>query len=379
MNQVKLTLLRILCGLALLQPSLALMANLGLIHTLIKLVLVTCVYLGWSIVFCVNTIEDILSKNVEGLLLRSVLIALGTIVLIHFQIEGRVADGRLVSALSYNLPIIIKYVIFYEVFRFIAKEGINRGHIWLFIFYIFPIIFLIDKSGLFLDFSRLSTGSSRAWTLGYGDGLMLLYFLVRKQFMGLRLTVLDIVSLVILFYIGSRTNMFLLGIVLLYDYVRNIRYKGVLLIVVTASLILSSETAKNIDIERFTVLLEDRNDDASYRERLHFNREGIKDILDNCIIGNYAGQLEVKGLTTQPSPRWGGYMHNVLSFVRQFGLVGLMALLLTVLVMLNWRHVQQYNAVIIYLVIVSVFSRSYVFPYLWIILGLWEGKRRIYR
>lgn len=379
MNQVKLILLRILCGLALLQPSLALMANLGLIHTLIKLLLVTCVYLGWSIIFCVNTIEDIILKNVEGLLLRSVLIALGIIVLIHFHIEGRVADGRLVSALSYNLPIIIKYMIFYEVSRFIAKEGINRGHIWLFIVYIFPTIFLIDNSGLFLDFSRLSTGSSRAWTLGYGDGLMLLYFLVRKQFKGLTLTVLDFVSLVILFYIGSRTNMFLLGIFLLSDYIWNIRYKGVLLIVVTSSLLLSGEMVKNIEIKRFTVLLEDRNDDASYRERLHFNREGIKDILDNFIIGNYAGQLEVKGLTTQLSPRWGGYMHNVLSFVRQFGLVGLIALLLTVLVMLNWRHVQQYNAIIFYLVIVSVFSRSYVFPYLWIILGLWEGKRQIYR
>ena len=121
----------------------------------------------------------------------------------------------------------------------------------------------------------------------------------------------------------------------------------------------------------------DADVDGSAQARQHLVEINLKDIKNNWLIGNYGGQYEMFGLA-------GAYIHNVLSFWRQFGLFTFMGILglLGILGMRSFwiikrRREEGYLLVLftMYVALGIFLSKSYVYPTLWFLFGFYVYKQ----
>ena len=102
---------------------------------------------------------------------------------------------------------------------------------------------------------------------------------------------------------------------------------------------------------------------------------GLNAISNNIFIGDFAGQVKIAG--DGLGARWGGYMHNILSFFRQGGVI-VFALVVIILInsfttlyqIVKRNLLSSLFGVILYIIVVSLFSRSYVYPWIFLLAGI---------
>lgn len=196
---------------------------------------------------------------------------------------------------------------------------------------------------------------------------------------------LVIVSLVILFVIGSRSSMFIFLVVLLFMMFKENNIKQNMFILISL-ISFANYTISYLDIDiennRMFVLVSSDKVDISKQERSNMLSIGIEDIKNNPIIGNYGGQFYYE-------KNYGNYIHNILSFYRQYGLIVFIGLIIIFFYILRhyyfWMR-NDYDNSLNYIFYISIFiimelllTRSYTTLHFWFAIGLFADPKKFIR
>lgn len=326
----------------------------------------------------------LISKTTPSLQLKK-MVSTGFIVvfLILFLIKadttGYTANGTLKTAFEVYSVLFLKYACFLSLFVYTTKKNLIKKPLIVFLLaLIFTPYLFIHSSFLSIDYSKLATFLSRAWTLDYGDVLVISFFttlpLLNKTEKGL----IFILTTYTIFLIGSRTNFYLVALIFISSiifYLYRRHKKSMIILGVVGALFLNNYSQKIETNNRMFAIL-NLSLDQSFTERQSFAKKGIEDFKDNVIFGNFGGQTKTFVPSKQRSPRWGSYIHDFRSYWRQFGLIGVLFTTITFLLALKFIQESYYRELSMYVLAVSLFSRSFVFPYMFIILGLWMQNRK---
>jgi len=183
-----------------------------------------------------------------------------------------------------------------------------------------------------------------------------------------------------LFVIGSRTMLYAYFLcsycVYMFLCYKNKQYKTIFLntviFVLFASLI-SFFSQQFVDYEgvgRMLAIFSDIDEDASVVGRIYQYSIGISDILNNPFLGYYSGDIEHFGV-------FGNYIHGVLSYWRQFGILPFIVIvylaLFSLKVFMSTKKLDERAGFFIFLTIVFVLttfiSRTYTYPAIYLMIG----------
>jgi len=184
-------------------------------------------------------------------------------------------------------------------------------------------------------------------------------------------------SIFVLSSLYGRTPFYLMIVIsfimLLRDFNLNYKFMFVIIIIVATIYIVSFFDLESSRMFHFLLTGEDSSWDARTLQKSY----GYQDIKDNWFLGAYAGQFYNHELT------FGSYIHNFLSFYRQFGLAVIL-LLTCIFLRIGKNYYLWYRKLysekvdyIFYLgffvILEIIFSRSYTLPYLFFVLGMFSS------
>lgn len=304
------------------------------------------------------------------------------VIIYNFDVVGY--RGRdLKSAIEINVPIIIYNFGYFSIAYLILC--INKDKIkslllvyWLIITFI--IIMLSWSTGYQISLYNFS-GDSYVDYLRLSDlyvilsSLLLSFYLRSNKFICIFL-----LSIICLFCLKSRTSLFLFLVSSVWGfyYFFKGRAFSALMILLLTLISLSSvyDTLLTIfDESRFSLLFS--GSDSSMFNRDLLNDQGLLDIYKYPFEGRFGGQLI--NSVDRDGARWGAYMHNFISYWRQFSILSFI-LLLTVILMSMYSVVKVFIkryfipdsllylslTLYFYMFFAMVFSRSYAFSYVFI-------------
>ena len=194
--------------------------------------------------------------------------------------------------------------------------------------------------------------------------------------------------LLLLFVVYSRTSLYFFaftvfaGIFISSSGRRKICY--LLPVVFFALIIISlSETLSHMELPyslNRMLFVFSGSDDGSLNGREMIFEGSLRSLENSLLLGDFGNQIDVFGY-------WSFYIHNVLSYLRQFGLIAfifVIIMLLLPLIFFTYRvHVGRRLSisplymfgflVSFYLLCIYVFSRSYMYPYIYLMPGYFIG------
>lgn len=188
------------------------------------------------------------------------------------------------------------------------------------------------------------------------------------------------IVLVLLFMIKSRATFFSFLLLYFFWFIKEFGIKFFLLTIfigLCMSLISIVLNVISFDQKMLGVFL--GKQDNSLNERIEMMKFGIYAIKDHWFLGDYAGQMRVYEGQYR-SGMMGAYIHNFLSFWRQFGLsffILFMGMYIYGLyknyVLLKYKKDYKNEFILylgLFLFIEMLFFRSYTLPYYWFAMGL---------
>tara|TARA_Y100000310_G_scaffold151786_1_gene151382 strand:- start:10044 stop:11288 length:1245 start_codon:yes stop_codon:yes gene_type:complete len=134
------------------------------------------------------------------------------------------------------------------------------------------------------------------------------------------------------------------------------------------------DSSKWLSYDRMFRVVEKIDSDNSFNERLYYNSIGLLSIRDNWFLGDFMGEFRLN--------MEGKYMHNYLSFYRQFGLLPFIFLLLSSIVLFrgaylyfikkskNKNYERGVAVICLFILTEAIFSRAYWYTYVFFMLGL---------
>lgn len=177
---------------------------------------------------------------------------------------------------------------------------------------------------------------------------------------------LILVSLLSLYALYSRASFYLYLCVILLLLFRENKY--ILFILIGVSIILLLQNYEVLrDSRMFRIIL--GTTDASSTMRSDFLRLGIQEIKKVGLLGQFLGEVEISGRGT--------YIHNFLSYLRQFGVIAFILLLCHVLyyyyrIVIDWWIAPRSNQgtflflFTTFILLELLFARAYTHTYLWL-------------
>ena len=184
-----------------------------------------------------------------------------------------------------------------------------------------------------------------------------------------------IVSMFILYLLLSRTSLFVFIFAILVTLLYKMPVKAILLFAIffLLAIIFVDQILEIQGLNRYLILFTDYNSDKSYIARESFLDSGLSHLYDNWIFGEYLGEIRKGG-------EKGEYIHNILSFWSAFGVVPFLILIMFFIVysFLVIKNILRKNrspffltvlSLSVFVLIETIFSRSYVTPYFWLIIG----------
>lgn len=281
--------------------------------------------------------------------------------------------GTVNSDIVINIKVITSLVSYFLIGYYLSFDLLYK-YKWI-LFFVFAITLCLDFSRGNYDAFRLNRSllvNKEMWSLyiQWADTVALfslvLLGLFKQALIRLPLILGTILSL---FVLNSRAA--------LYTYVLSViiwlgisfgrkAILGILAIVMTMAFTLFILKLNPRMIENGGNLLKGNSMNA----RSVMLQAGIDDIKENPITGLFLGQYEVK-----PYKSFGAYIHNYLSFYRQFGIFAFLIIIyffMSVLRDIIWKK-QSLELIpyVIMSVILSIFFRAYLYPYFWISFGAW--------
>ncbi|OED56337.1 hypothetical protein BEI46_08590 [Aliivibrio fischeri] len=340
-----------------------------------------------------NQVFSILKSKVSYVAI-SITISLCLIVLILFLSGydkfGSLDNGVSKSVLNYFLPFIINsfglFVLGYQVN--IRKILLSKANLIL----LLPAIFILcHVKGFRLDYSLLKDPSLIGIYLIVGDALCFsaVFFCLRKD-LNFSSFIMMLFFLVVLYLNNSRASFFVFSIIFIFTVWYFYLFKNTLGLIISSIaflLLIILFSDKVIDIlslnERMALVLSGGTDYSSNARSLLLS-SGIDSIVNNWFIGDLGGQIDTSG-------RLGGYIHNILSYWRQFGLAVFLCLFIPIIYLIFYmfnmvsKVKKEYETeYLISLMCISIasamifFARSIPYYLLFFALGLADNFRLTY-
>lgn len=281
-------------------------------------------------------------------------------------------------------PYYVVIFIFYIIFLISGLVGnpnteVNfRITLWIYLFSVI-LIFSNATSSLTLDFSKIPDNSSIGMYLVLGDlfSIISIYLIVNSND-DKKKVVLFIASISSLMFINSRSSLFIFIISSVVYFLFLSKHKGGLafklitgLLICTSLLFLfKADFLDSFQSTRIFTLLSGEFDKSSYERDLLYEY-GMASIKSNFFTGDLASQIELSNI--------GGYIHNVFSYWRQYGLIVFLFIIsISILSMVyfykNKNH--QYFSMASFVVLSLFISRSFLVPYIWYFIGLYLRRLR---
>ncbi|MCB9211130.1 MAG: O-antigen ligase family protein [Ignavibacteriales bacterium] len=275
--------------------------------------------------------------------------------------------------------IVINYLLYSSIGFYFLKYLDNKRNINSIKYYIFiyPIIFSVFISTfnikyLFslegLNYLRLADGVCMVGLLALGFTKKIKIFIIILFFYLVNLYLLKARSAIVFFYFASMFILFL-------------RYKKIkiiplfIVLVIGTYLFLATQLSSIIDINdnRIIRLLFFTEVDSSLLARIKLLENGIEVIKNNIIFGEYGWQTKLFGGR-------GFYIHNILSFWAQFGIIIFLLTLFIVFYPIFYlvknkhqvkKELYEYLIVLfLFLALNSIFSKAYTYQVIFMPIGM---------
>lgn len=293
-----------------------------------------------------------------------------------------------ISAITFNIPIILKYWLYF--FLGINFNSLNKNYFSIgTLIILFGFFSVLTEDYLRIDYLKLHDPDDRSVIASASDILSLfvvLYALKLKDYFDvaffekLLLMLLFLASLYVVFIGGSRTTFALL-------FFSAILYYGVPFKLVVISLIffyfvfgtISEYVLSFNGLEQYRFIsLFNLSEDNSANARGILLESGLLDIFDNPLFGKFGGQL-TSPITDAWGWRWGAYIHNFLSYYRQFGIIGFVLFSFIFLKSSYglYKISNKFKVLLMFLSVSVVVSRSYAFGYIFMIVGIYITELKL--
>lgn len=241
--------------------------------------------------------------------------------------------------------------------------------------FIFMLIMLLIN----MQNNHLDTRGVSGLYLALGDNIVIIALMVAYVTCQRRVqTVLFLVVLYLTFVIQSRATFFSFLLVTLFYIWKNYSTRTVFFIITLLALVAGlaiNNGLINIDTRMFGFFVS--GTDASLSERTLQFKSGLEALKDNLFFGDYAGQVH-EFINNEYS--MGGYMHNFISYWRQYGIIVFFALFGLYFFMFFkslsvWFHKHDmHNDAIFYISLFCMMEfllfRSYKTTHMWLALGM---------
>lgn len=240
---------------------------------------------------------------------------------------------------------------------------------------VYSISFQVGQNGYSIsDFKIYRDG----WTLDYlyiGDTFTFISLLIIPWIPNRYIKIgLYILNIILVYSLISRTSWYLyMGslIILLVtskNWTKKIYFISIFIILISFNI--DTEQMSN---NRMLSVLTDIKNDRSYYERQELKENAIKELEDIWLLGNFASEIKEDN-------NIGGYAHNIISYWTSYGIIPfllmIILLILTLIKILQYRIKFKDNILImsilgvgVYWIVASIFSRSYIYPYIWFVIG----------
>lgn len=297
--------------------------------------------------------------------------------LAYYAFQGEVVDKNGRSLLIYHIVGIVLYITSYLVGRNFVKINDNI-FIFLFLIMFIRVILSADLTLLSIDLTTTSD-SLKGLYLGLSDIFCIFSLLIigciKSDWWKL---IIFLLSVVALFILNSRASLYIYIVSVLFYFILFFRINKILILFLLLFLLLISYFSKLVSLfsennRMFALLLLNDNDQSS-QERALFQKNGINQILDNVIFGDYGGVVRIYN-------DLGAYIHNILSYWQTYGLLVFLICFYFMVFQTFYagftsfklRKFKEYHYIFtlsVYLFITILFARSYNWYFAWFIVGL---------
>lgn len=323
-----------------------------------------------SLFFLMDIVNDIRNSNI-----RIYICLLSTIFIwIFITIIFNFSEKELATLNFKNLLILAYYLVYiiigYYIFRYSNLLKKVRS------IFVFGEILLTLQIILFFNIDSLSIDYSNNLNRGYlhlslGDSYAIWSILTVSLFSGNTRYLIYLVSQVFTFALGSRAAfygyMILIPVFLLSIDPKHKRIVILILgILVIGFGILFSYCIDHRMFALFSGL------DTSLIHRIEILKAGIPDLISNWFWGDYAGYLNHEYPTNN-------FLHNILSFWRQFGIVPFSTICILILMLINNFRVMLKNfgdtisfltiSLSFFIFVMILFAKGYTYSFLFILFG----------
>jgi hypothetical protein len=303
-----------------------------------------------------------------------------TFILMYVIIQFNYIYDKDIYLYKFNISCFIYYIVMYCMGRFFVYNPIfNKWLIFVYLLYV-----LILYINLYNSVFQIMMKGDYGVKLKLGDTFAIVSILIlttigKKYFK----IFIFFISSIFLFAIGSRTSLYLYIFISIFYFIRNVSYKYIfisMMFLIGSVFYLINTNKIDIEHDRRIAILYNLSSDGSYNSRENLLKNGLNSILNNPVLGDYGGQFKKYNDI-------GSYIHNILSYYRQFGLVVFTIMIFYFFIIniyfFKWlfkfydKKIDYIFYISLFLFIEILFSRAYSFSYVWFSIGMLFNKRNL--
>ena len=286
-----------------------------------------------------------------------------------------------------NIIVLLYGIMFFLVGKFFYNiEKYYKYFLIAFVILVLEKLINFDISTFHIITKHITMGNKSEQTALYlyiGDTFAILSLLVLSFTYNnyLRIFIL-FTSIFTLFIISSRTALYIyLFVILIYIYKEfNVKSKIIILSLILIFIfgLLSFIGIDKLENMRMFAFLFS-GEDSSVDERIFQINEGLSAINNYFLEGDYGGQYH--------KHEFGYYMHNILSFVRQFGSIALILMVFLFYYIAEYylkfskkyfnTHINYVFYISLFIFLESFISKSYVSPLIWFAFGMISNTKEL--
>ncbi|MGX2015421.1 O-antigen ligase family protein [Providencia alcalifaciens] len=300
-------------------------------------------------------------------------------------------DNNGISSLQFHTYLLFSIPFYFICGNLTAKSIQSKNSLNGFDLIIVPLILLLillntNWSYFRLDFESFKNSKAVYLFLGDTFAIISLYVIFSINNKKYRLISFFVLSF-LLFLIFSRTSFYLFiftCVLCLFIYSKlNKKIVYLILVVILSAIIFYfSYIFKTSDlpysINRMLFMFTN-SDDGSLNSRIEIFNLSFADLKNNFLLGNIGGQVSLFGY-------WNFYIHNILSYLHQFGIFFFLMLLIITLYPTGYFYILSKKtsndfyklcfSISIFVVLIYLLSRSYVYPYIFLLPALYIGLKK---
>jgi hypothetical protein len=295
---------------------------------------------------------------------------------------------------------IVQYIIFAfvgfrlnEILKILNKKNVKIFMFIMFIIFSVLIFYTSYANNISIFDSVFKANSENNYYIVISDGIS--FFLVLLSYSFKNSVLITALSIIILFKIGGRSALYaflIYAIVMFFlnffnsrTYSKGFFSKTSNIIILFLVILLGSQIVPLVNDRMLALFnLTSLFNDSSYNSRKIIEMNNNKDLANIFWFGRLFREFKVSGVN-------GHYTHNIVSFLNQFGififigiLVGLLrsvfkALTLGIKSKLSNYELNSIIGIIFFFLPQVLFSKSYVYPYIWIIIFSYNATKKTYK